>query len=186
MSGVRQHYLPQFLLKGFASKVQRKEVYTWVFTGINFPFQANIKKIGIEKEFYGDPAISNLDDKITSIESKLSNYINSLRGINKDRKLDSAKASKLIYHIFVRAKNIRSAMINVLDFIFRIIIENLPDSESLQKSLFNYFKKNPELILDKIEDKSGAIIKYHRNLILDGLNVSLKTGQVNKVHFDLP
>lgn len=169
MPGLRQHYLPQFLLRGFSCETKGKEVYTWAFSKNKLPFQVNIKKIGIEKGFYGDPDKSDLDEKITLAENRLSNYINELRKTEQDKELDSSDTSELIHHIFVRVKNIRSAIINANDFIFRIIIENSPNSDSLQKGILNYFKKNPKVILDKIERELGRTTKYNRNLIMNQL-----------------
>jgi hypothetical protein len=41
MAGVRQHILPRFLLKGFASRLDALEVFTWVFRKGGNIFEAN-------------------------------------------------------------------------------------------------------------------------------------------------
>jgi len=42
MAGIRQHILPRFLLKGFASKVVGQEVFTWVYREEGKFFESNI------------------------------------------------------------------------------------------------------------------------------------------------
>jgi len=169
MSGVRQHYLPQFLLKGFNSKIKGKEFYTWVFSNKGPPFETNTRKIGIEKEFYDSRSTLSLDDNITEIESKSASYLHDLRKIKNDERLDASKGPEIINHIFVRVKNIRSAIINVLDFLFGILIENLSSSETFQHFVLELVKKRPELVLNGIKKKYGNITKYQKRYILNKL-----------------
>jgi hypothetical protein len=53
MAGDRQHILPRFLLKGFASRIEGEKIYTWVYPRNSPPVEANIRKVGVEKHFYG-------------------------------------------------------------------------------------------------------------------------------------
>ncbi len=55
MPGRRQHYLPQFLQRGFTSNDARK--LTWLYrTGVA-PREVGIRDVGVEEQFY-----SNVDD----------------------------------------------------------------------------------------------------------------------------
>jgi hypothetical protein len=51
MSGERQHFLPRFLLRGFDSRTDGREMYTWVFRREREPFEPNIINVGVSKEF---------------------------------------------------------------------------------------------------------------------------------------
>ena len=65
MAGVRQNILPRFLLKGFASRLEAQEVFTWVFRKGRNIFEANIKNVAVEKHFYTQVANTSVDDEIT-------------------------------------------------------------------------------------------------------------------------
>ena len=54
---VNSHFIPQFLLKGFASRVEGDETYVYVFREGARGYEANTKKVGTQRNFYGDPLI---------------------------------------------------------------------------------------------------------------------------------
>lgn len=82
MAGVRQHILPRFLLKGFASKMDGQEVFTWVCRKGGNIFEANIKNVAVEKHFYTGPGEINVDDEITEIERGFALLLDELRQKN--------------------------------------------------------------------------------------------------------
>lgn len=65
MSGVNQHYLPQFLMRGFATKggTEKSPVYKAVehhkFRGVMTA--RNIKSIGAQRNFYGKEGPGSID-----------------------------------------------------------------------------------------------------------------------------
>lgn len=79
MSGKRQHFIPRFLQKGFASHTEDGEIYTWVFKKNREPFNTNLINVGVEKYFYTDQSNSIADDKITEAEDSYSKLIKNLR-----------------------------------------------------------------------------------------------------------
>ena len=54
---VNSHFIPQFLLKGFASREEGNETYVYVFRKDARSFEANTKNVGTQRNFYGDPLI---------------------------------------------------------------------------------------------------------------------------------
>ncbi len=54
---VNSHFIPQFLLKGFASREEGSETYVYAFRKGVRPFEANTKNVGTQRNFYGDPLI---------------------------------------------------------------------------------------------------------------------------------
>jgi hypothetical protein len=81
MAGKRHHIIPRFLMKGFASRVDGENIFTWVYRKKSNPFEANTKNINIENYFYGkENENAYADDKITLLEkNKLSPLVNELR-----------------------------------------------------------------------------------------------------------
>src|SRR5205814_10074769 len=70
MAGVRQHIIPQFLLKGFASRTTSKAAFTWVYRKRAPPFETNIINVTVEGKFYDKDAETSADDLITDLESE--------------------------------------------------------------------------------------------------------------------
>lgn len=53
MAGIRQHILPRFLLKGFASRVQDKKIFTCVYRKGGPQFETTIENVGLESTSTG-------------------------------------------------------------------------------------------------------------------------------------
>ena len=68
MSGVRQHFIPRFLQKGFRIPGNGKIVRCWVYEQSKSPRSANIQDVGLERHFYAIDGEPDLDDKITDEE----------------------------------------------------------------------------------------------------------------------
>lgn len=66
--GRNQHTLPQFLLRGFASRVRNKrekpEHYIWRFPRVGEPHETNIRNVAAERDFYGAPGEAEVDAKL--------------------------------------------------------------------------------------------------------------------------
>lgn len=75
MAGIRHHILPKFLLKGFASKVDGQEVFTWVYRKEGKVFEANTLNVSVEKHFYGKTGELNVDDEIRILRNDLQDFL---------------------------------------------------------------------------------------------------------------
>lgn len=68
MASRRQHTLPQFFLKGFASRTTRKNAYVFRFASDADPAEPNISQVGASRDFYGGPESPEVDRKITDVD----------------------------------------------------------------------------------------------------------------------
>ncbi|MBD3196658.1 MAG: DUF4238 domain-containing protein [Candidatus Lokiarchaeota archaeon] len=109
MAGKRQHYQPQFLLKGFSSKRSGKSYFSWLYRKNATPKEVNIRHISVQKRFYenGNPKI---DDAITREENDLGILINKLRNSSNTNNLKSKDAASLIAHLEIRTRHLREGM----------------------------------------------------------------------------
>jgi hypothetical protein len=64
-----QHHVPQFLLRGFRSRTKRDQSYSYLFRRGAAPHETNVKNIGKRRDFYGNPAHSNLEEAFSERES---------------------------------------------------------------------------------------------------------------------
>ena len=127
MAGTIQHILPKFLLKGFASRIQKKEVLTWVYRKDKPPFETNIKNIGAERNFYGKEGKLSVDPEITDFEGKYAPLLDELRAIRKNQEIYDPRIANFITHLAIRTKHIREFFRESSEF----IIERMSDFFSI-------------------------------------------------------
>lgn len=106
MAGRRQHYLPQFLQRGFASTIGGRK--TWFYRKNVAPREVGFRDVGVEKNFYNIESDSSLDEFITEIErEEFVGLIEEARSApNGDFETGEAVAT-LIAHLEVRSRHLR-------------------------------------------------------------------------------
>lgn len=144
MAGKRHHFLPRFLLSGFASKVQKNEAYCWVYRKAGQHFEANITKVGVEKFFYGDLDNDFADSVITDAEPKYAEFLNELRSSSVDRPVDPLLAAEFTVHLAVRNRNLREDVSSTVETLFEGIKEKVSDTKILRQLVINYLNDNPK------------------------------------------
>ncbi len=68
MSGKRQHFVPQFLQRPFASLEDGKSCLTYVYRKNKLPFETSTRHVGVGNHFYSKSDDAFLDDLITEAE----------------------------------------------------------------------------------------------------------------------
>lgn len=110
MSGRKQHFIPQSLLKGFAIDPSSKIPQIWVFRDAASPYISAIKDVAAQRDFYSPPvsdAIETLDDRITSYENHVGTLLVALRATSHGTYVDARLASELTAHMCARGAPIR-------------------------------------------------------------------------------
>jgi len=152
MAGNRQHILPRFLLKGFASRIQGMKTFTCVYRKGGPYFETTIENVGLEKHFYGKSGEVSADDEITQLEGGFAQLINQLRDCRNGTEADGESVSSFVAHLSVRTKQLREFFRDSADYLldqitlyladptnFKRLVLSKPDSISLelQKTLEN-------------------------------------------------
>ncbi|MGU3456489.1 DUF4238 domain-containing protein [Brevundimonas sp. M1A4_2e] len=82
MSGKKQHFIPQSLLRGFETET-RTGHRLWVHHRNRGTFEANVQDVAASRFFYSEPraegAPETLDDQITAYESRLADLLKWLK-----------------------------------------------------------------------------------------------------------
>lgn len=164
MAGVRHHILPRFLLKGFASRIQSDEVFTFLYRKHKPPFETNIINIGTEKYFYGEKGEIIADDVITTLENEYAYMVEELKGKGDRVEVSDTRVCEFVIHLFLRAKLLRNFFKNSFEYLTDAITEYFSDTENVKK----YFKKHPDLIEEKIkkECKNRSISRRQRVMLM--------------------
>jgi hypothetical protein len=144
MAGERQHFLPRFLLRGFDSRKDGRDTYTWVFRREREPFQSNIINVGVSKEFYTVGDDRALDDLITQMEDSFGLRISSLRSETQDQALQSADVPELITHLILRTKHLRDLILEPANYFVEAVVTDLERPEIMEKLALNDIRSRPD------------------------------------------
>lgn len=113
MSGRKQHFIPQSLLRGFGFK-RGKTTYVVAFTHDRGIFTPGTDGIGAEREFYSKLDVKGvgdtLDDKITDYEQPFPDILAELRSLDDGGQADANKAAEFVTHLVVRNDHFRKAV----------------------------------------------------------------------------
>lgn len=153
MAGKRQHFIPQFIQKGFASHVVGDEVFTWVYRKGAKAFNANIKNVGVEGFFYSEDNDSALDDTITVAEGAFSQLVNKLRKDSAVSLSDSVQVAQLFAHLEVRTRYLRQSFFATGNHLFNELMVFLSDPASCESYFRRKIKNDPSLIRDFLSDE---------------------------------
>jgi Protein of unknown function (DUF4238) len=101
------HYIPQFLLKGFASRHRRNQYFSWLFRPGAKPVEANLKNIAKIRDFHGGP-LDNLEAQMSHLETSQAELVHDLRNC---RGLErSVEISEFVVSMQIRSENVRAVM----------------------------------------------------------------------------
>jgi uncharacterized protein DUF4238 len=156
MAGERQHYLPQFLQRGFASREENGNYFTWVCRGDKQAFESNISRIGVERRFYTAQGDRSLDDIITDAEAH--EYSGAIRAAREAPvgPIDSGSFPRLFAHLEVRSRHLRQVFGGTAErFVTKTIdaaVAQLPDL------LLERWERDPQSFHNAVKemlDKAG-------------------------------
>lgn len=107
MSGKRHHFLPQFLLRGFLSRVRKKQELSFIFRSDGSHLEQNIKNIAVESRFY-DNEDSSADPIITYKENDYARAIKNIRTSGAIAPEELKAVVSFVVHLIARSKYTRS------------------------------------------------------------------------------
>ncbi|MBU2516733.1 MAG: DUF4238 domain-containing protein [Proteobacteria bacterium] len=146
---IRQHILPRFLLKGFASRTNKNKVYAWVYQKDGRCYEPNIINIAVGRKFYGEDGEGTADGKITDFEGQFAPLLDQMRYLKHGEEVDRSEAAEFVSHMEIRTKHIRDSFLKPVKIManeFGQIISNLEDVNlalSDDPHLKNKFQKLP-------------------------------------------
>lgn len=150
MAGKRQHIIPKLLQKGFASKVDEDQVFTWVYRKNSKPFETNTVNSNVEKHFYGKKGELNADDEITDVETyKLSPVIDKLRNGECNFVKSRGEIAELVAHFSVRTKPIRKGFEQMSEQMIEGIRDELTEDSTISNVLLKPDEKQFTSIFDE-------------------------------------
>ena len=170
MSGNKQHFLPRFLQKGFASNyVSRKKVQVWYFEKGQSPEERNTKDVGLEDLFYGEPGTGSLDDLITKKENRFAKKIDRLRQEKCVCSDDVQDIAKFVYTMTVRTKRAQEHIVSLASSSLSKFQPNLTDPKYMEDLVREVARSDDPRFRKKVNEEirkriPGANRKHVRRL----------------------
>lgn len=163
MAGKRQHFIPQFLQRGFASHFSGNEAFTWVYRKDTKPFNSNIKNIGVEGYFYTLDGDTELDKSITDLEGTFNEIILGLRHQDPAMLNNSEEIAKLLAHLEIRTRHLRKSFLESGTYLMDELLKHISNEEVLARYFQKTIQSDPYLIenaMAKEIQKLGIPIEY--------------------------
>jgi hypothetical protein len=154
MSGRKQHYIPQFLLRSFGEAGSGKKLQVRVFTSEQ-DFIVPTDGIATQREFYskfgGDDV--SLDDRITYAENEYFAIFTDLLECPANSSPDSRDVARLLVHLGVRGNHLRESAATACAYAMRRAGQLLAD-ESYLKRIMGVGQVDPPPSVQKLLDNA--------------------------------
>jgi hypothetical protein len=154
----KQHFLPQLLLRGFASRVDGENAWAFVFRrgGACKGVETRAEEIGHARFFYGDPSESDLEFRIGDLETEIGGVFLRLR--SGQTTADDLRALPVfVNHFAARTKNLRDGATEAGKATLEIAMRRLCEGKD-RKLLKNECRK----AIRKKLDESGVAALVNR------------------------
>ena len=148
MAGKRQHYVPQFLQRDFASHFLRDEAYTWVHRKGVEPFNSNIKNVGVEGFFYSEAADGELDEAITLFEGDLNSLVSGLRTEKSLVTVRTTQIAQLLAHLEIRTRHLRQSFLETGTNLLDQLMKFASDEDAFGRYFRREIQRDPSLMKD--------------------------------------
>lgn len=153
MAGTRHHFIPRFLLRGFASTVQGDEAFAWVFRSDRPAFNTNIKNIAVEGHFYTHDNQPHVDDAITFAEGAFSTVVAGLRASGSAVHTSAQELAALIAHLEARTRHLRSNFESIANAMLSQTVAFIEDHDAFRQFVLRRFEKDPESLIGPLRQE---------------------------------
>jgi len=140
----RHHYIPQFLLKGFASRITKKAHLVYRFARGAEPHEVNTINLAVARNFH-DGLSADLEQRISFRESNYVHALEHLRGKNATSE-DIGLIAECVFNLMVRTKHLRDGITIFGNEIVGLF--DLPEAQRVlrNRALKNFIDAQPEIV----------------------------------------
>jgi hypothetical protein len=114
MAAKNQHYLPQFLLRQFASRVEGDQAYVHAFRRGTDPHETNTRNVGSEGYFYSRERSTEVERRIGDHEQDHARLVARLNDSGVVSPDDSPRCASLVAQLMVRTRHMREGITEAL------------------------------------------------------------------------
>jgi Protein of unknown function (DUF4238) len=128
----RHHFLPRFLLKGFASRSRRDSYFTYLFTREGRQHETNITNVAVAGDFYGREADGGVESGLRESESQHATVLHRIRSEGLDNN-DRLILGEFVRHLLVRTRHMRETAGDLAGAITALMRQLLPTTQMQEK-----------------------------------------------------
>ena len=125
------------------------QTYSLVFQNNKEPFEANITRIAVEKEFYTDSVDLDVDEAITELERKLGTTLDDLRRETSCVRIAGEKIVAFIANLLVRTQALRQKVLSETDMSVDYFAKRLAADPGLLSRLTQHEAKKRRMSLSR-------------------------------------
>lgn len=153
MSGRKQHFIPQSLLRGFGFP-KGKKTYVVAYTHDRGIFTTGTDGIGAERDFYSELEVDGtgetLDDKITNYEQPFPQVLGEFRSLGDGQRPDTKMAAEFVTHLVVRNDHFRKAVGSGSEHLIEGMADAFTDEGQAKALLGLNREEPPQMFSDEI------------------------------------
>jgi hypothetical protein len=142
MASQRHHYIPQFLLKGFASRITKKAHLVFRFAKDSMPHEVNTINVAVARSFH-DGLSADLEQRISFRES---NYVTALENLRNQNTCadDIVLIAECVFNLMVRTKHLSDGFTILGNELFGFL--DTPEAQRvLRRRALTDFAARPEV-----------------------------------------
>lgn len=165
MSGRKQHFIPQSLLRGFSAGKTGSKAQVTVYPYERPAFRTATDGIAASRNFYSELAAAGepetLDDRITAHESGLARKLRNLRSRADRSSVEGGAAAELVTHLVIRNDNFRKTVNAALTRMFAAFDEASKDRETSYRMMGLHLDAPSEDFMQSLEaswEEKGAVL----------------------------
>jgi len=126
----RHHFLPQFLLRGFASRTAGEDTFAWLFRRGQEAVETTLQNIAIEKHFHGKDGgdVGGLEQKMQVVEGDSAALLREIE----NQPIDAQHIDRIavfVANLTIRTKHVRDSFASSAEVILRKIGEGMDQTE---------------------------------------------------------
>lgn len=148
-----QHYLPRFLLKGFASRRKEKKAWVFYFRKDAAGKEVSVMDIGKEADFHGSPHDGDLEGRMASVETLFAAHTARWREGQFLPGVDEELIAQFVGHLSIRTKSVREAFSGGAEVLMDELLRRFEGGEfnpfahpDIESEMLKRMSKRPEFL----------------------------------------
>lgn len=173
MSGRKQHFIPQMLLRQFATDDARKikSVQVWVLPKSGDPYRSATEGVAAQRHFYSELSEEvTLDDIITQYEDRFGSLLEILTDTTSNSEASADVAKEFVSHLVMRNANLRDGLERTMRGVFDVAVDTFGDAKKMRahigldalrpgKNFDKYFADKAEQLPDEIRGYPPGLVR---------------------------
>jgi hypothetical protein len=177
MAGIKQHFIPQLLQRGFEASKSGKHSQVWVFRKGQAAYKSSTEGVAAQRHFYAEPSLDEdaLDNIITRYEKDvLTPAVDGLRNAPLGQ-VEPEAAASVVSHLSIRAAFVRGAFSEItkkfLDHMSQVLatdesaraymgIDSVSKDSMIEKTINESLAEDVAMLPETARHRLGRMVRF--------------------------